>query len=140
MATAEEIERRVEQADTERSAKRTAAAQQIGALAQRRATIAKQLADIEEQLGDILATTSAVMDIDELARFTDVPPADLTRWRDARKPNRTKRKRPAAGAEGETDRGPSTAKTPTARSTSTPPEPARADGARTSVRVPAEVA
>src|SRR6266568_2089029 len=125
MATAEEIERRVEQADTARSAKRAAAAQQVGALAQRRAAIAEQLADIEEQLGDVLAA---------------VPATDLTRWLTARKPNRGKRKRPAASADSDTNRGPSTAKTPTTRPTSTPHAPARTDGAETPVRVPAEVA
>jgi hypothetical protein len=142
MATAEEIERRVEQADIARSAKRAAAAQQVGALAQRRAAIAEQLTDIEEQLGDVLAAALEVMSIDELATFTDVPATDLTRWHTTRKPNRTKRKRPAAGAESDTNRGPSTAKTPTTRPTSTPPEPAptRTDGADTPVRVPAEVA
>jgi hypothetical protein len=139
MATAEEIERRVEQADTARSAKRSAAAQQVGALARRRAAIAEQLADIEEQLGDVLAAVGDVMDIDELATFTDVPAADLTRWLTARKPNRGKRKRPAAGAERDTNR-PSAAKAPTARATSTLPEPVRTDAADTPVRVPVEVA
>ena len=142
MATAEEIERRVEQADTARSAKRAAAAQQVGALAQRRAAIAEQLADIEDQLGDVLTAVSDVMDLDELAGFTDVPATDLTRWLTARKPNHGKRKRPAASADSDTTRGPSTAKTPTARLTSTPPEPApaRTDAADTPVRVPVEVA
>jgi hypothetical protein len=140
MATADEIERRVEQADTARSAKRAAAAQQVGALAQRRAAIAEQLADIEEQLGDVLAAASEVMDINELATFTDVPAADLTRWLTARKPSRTKRKRAAAGAESDTNRGPSAARTATARPTSTPPEPAHTDAADTPQRVPAEVA
>jgi hypothetical protein len=140
MATAEEIERRVEQADTARSAKRAAAAQQVGALAGRRAAVAEQLADIEEQLGDVLASVSDVMDIDELATFTDVPAADLTRWLTARKPHRGKRKRPAATTESDTNRAPSTARTPTARPASTQPTPARADGADTPVRVPAEVA
>jgi hypothetical protein len=140
MATADEIERRVEQADTARSAKRSAAAQQVGALAQRRAAIAEQLTDIEEQLGDVLAAVSDVMDIDELAGFTDVPAADLTRWLTARKPTRTKRKRPAASGENDTNRGPSAARTSTARRTSTPPEAARTEAADTPVRVPAEVA
>ncbi|GAA0609682.1 hypothetical protein GCM10010174_28760 [Kutzneria viridogrisea] len=140
MATAEEIERRVEQADTARSAKRSAAAQQVGALAQRRAAIAEQLADIEDQLGDVLAAAQEVMDMDELARFTDVPAADLTRWLAARKPARGKRKRPAAGVANDTSRGPSTAKTATARPTSTPPAPAGTDDADVPVRVPAEVA
>lgn len=55
MATTEEIQRRVEQTDTARSAKRSAAAQQVGELAARRAAIAEQLADIERALGDVLA-------------------------------------------------------------------------------------
>lgn len=136
MATAEEIERRVEQVDTARSAKRSAAAQQVGVLAQRRAAIAKQLTDIEEQLGDVLAAAQEVMDMEELAAFTDVPAADLTRWLAARKPARGKRKRPAAGAAGDSNRGPSAARTSTARPTSTPPEPARTDDADAPVRVP----
>jgi seryl-tRNA synthetase len=140
MATAEEIERRVEQADTARSAKRSAAAQQVGALAQRRAAIAEQLTDIEEQLGDVLAAVSDVMDLDELAGFTDVPAADLTRWLTARKPTRTKRKRLVASGESDTNRGPSAARTSTARPTSTPPEAGRTEAADTPVRVPAEVA
>jgi hypothetical protein len=141
MATAEEIELRVEQVDTARSAKRSAAAQQVGALAERRAAIAEQLAGIEEQLGDILAAAQEVMDMDELAAFTDVPAADLTRWLAARKPSRSKRKRPAAGTASDTSHGPSATRTATARPASTPPEPtpARTD-ADAPVRVPAEVA
>lgn len=141
MATAEEIEHRVEQADTARSAKRAAAAQQVGALAQRRAAIAEQLADIEGQLGDVLAAALEVMSIDELATFTDVPAADLTRWHTTRKPNRAKRKRPAAGAEGDTHR-PSRARTPPAHPSGTPPvsAPARTGDADVPARVAAEVA
>lgn len=144
MATTEEIQRRVEQADTARSAKRAAAAQQIGELAQRRAAIAEQLGDTERQLGDLLAAASDVMDIDELARFTDVPAADLTRWLTARKPPRTKRKRPAAGAPGaqsDTSRGPSAARTATAVRASPQSEPAapRAGAADLPARVMAEM-
>lgn len=141
MATAEEIERRVEQADTARSAKRAAAAQQVGALAQRRAAIAEQLADIEGQLGDVLAAALEVMSIDELATFTDVPAPDLTQWHTARKPSRSKRNRPAAGAASSTNR-PSAARTSMARPTSTPPAPTPAgtDDADAPVRVQAALA
>lgn len=144
MATTEEIQRRVEQADTARSAKRAAAAQQVGELAQRRTAIAEQLGDIERQLGDVLAAASDVMDIDELARFTDLPAPDLTRWLTARKPTRTKRKRPAAGAPGaqsDTSRGPSAARTPTAGQASPQSEPAvpRIGGADAPARVLAEM-
>lgn len=93
MATTDEIRRRVEDADTARSARRSAAAQRIGELARRRAAIAEQLDDIERQLGDVLADARDVIDVDELARFTDVPPADLTRWLTSRKTTRVKRKR-----------------------------------------------
>ncbi|EWM12037.1 hypothetical protein [Kutzneria sp. 744] len=142
MATADEIERRVEQADTARSAKRAAAAQQVGALAQRRAVIAEELSDVEGQLGEVLAEASEVMDIDELARFTDVAASDLTRWLTARKPNRGKRKRPTASTEGDANRGPSTARASTASPTSPPPEPpqARTSNAEDPTRVPVEVA
>jgi hypothetical protein len=145
MATTEEIQRRVEQADTARSEKRSAAAQQVGELAQRRAAIAEQLEDIERQLGDVLAGAQDVIDIDELARFTDMPAADLTRWLTARTTARSKRKRPAAGGSGAksgTSRGPAPAATPTPGPTSTLSEPAvpRAGGAETAARVSAEVA
>jgi hypothetical protein len=152
MATTEEIQRRVEEADAARSAKRSDAAQQVGELVQRRAAIAEQLEDIERQLGDVLAAAREVMDIDELARFTDVPAADLTRWFEARKTARTKRKKPAGGATGakrDTSRGPSTARTPTETPARTPasdrastrPEPAapRHGTANGPARVPAEV-
>lgn len=144
MATTDEIQRRVEQADTARSAKRSAAAQQVGELAQRRTAIAEQLNDIERQLGDLLADAQEVMDIHELARFTDVPAADLTRWLTARKPVRTKRKKPAGGTSGEesdTKRGSSAARTPTAGQASAPRAPAapRVGAADAPARVPADM-
>ncbi len=142
MATTEEIQRRVLQADTARSTRRSAAAQQIGELAARRAGIAEQLDDIERQLGDVLAATQDVMDIDELAQFTDVPAADLTRWLTARKPTRTKRKRPAAGtpdAESDSSR-PFAARTVSAGQASTVPDLAVPGAGAAGARVPAEVA
>jgi hypothetical protein len=128
MATTEEIQPRVEQADTARSAKRSAAAQQVGELAQRRPAIAEQLESIERELGDVLAGAQDVIDIDELARFTDVPAADLTRWltaHTARKPNRAKRTRPAIagpGAQSDTRTAPRRP-SPTARAQATPGPP-----------------
>ena len=142
MTTTDEIQRRVEQADAARSAKRSAAAQQVGELAQHRTAIDEQLNDIERQLGDVLADAQEVMNIDELARFTDVPAADLTRWLTARKPTRTKRKRPAAatsGVDSDTKRGPSGARTPTTVQASTRPEPAAPRVGAENARVPAEV-
>ena len=97
MATTEEIRQRVEQADTVRSARRSAAAQQVGELARHRATLAEKLADIERQLGDALAAASDVIDIDELARFTDVSASELTHWLSSRKTTRTRRKRIPVG-------------------------------------------
>jgi hypothetical protein len=144
MATTEEIERRVEEADAARSARRSAAAKQVGELAQRRATIAEQLRHIEQELGDVLAESSDVMELDELARFTDVPAADLTRWLNDRKTSRTKRKKPTRGASGTksaTSRGPSTVGPSTADQASTPHEPpvSRDSTANTPARVTAEV-
>jgi hypothetical protein len=148
MATTEEIQRRVEQADTARSAQRSTAAAQVGELAARRAAIAGQLADIERELGDVLAAAQDVIDVDELARFTDVSAADLTRWLTARTTTRTKRKRPTGGgfaAKSEPSRRPVAARTPAGGQTSTRSEPAtaRADAAEAAdapARVPAEVA
>jgi hypothetical protein len=127
MATPEEIERRVEEADSARSARRSAAAKRLGELAQHRAAIAEQLADIERDLGDVLVECSDVIDIDELARFTDLPVSDLTRWREARKTNRPRKKKPAAraaGAQNDTSRRQSAPGTPTTGHASKPPEPA----------------
>ena len=124
--TEEEIERRVKEADAVRSARRSAAARRVGELAQRRAAIAEQLSDIERELGEVLAESRDVIDLDELARFTDVPATDLTRWLDGRKTTRTKRKKTASGsgAKNAPGRPPSTAGPSTATPASTPREPA----------------
>ncbi|WP_414943839.1 hypothetical protein [Amycolatopsis sp. cmx-11-32] len=103
MATTEEIERRVGLADAARSERRTEAARTVGELAARHADIAAQLGDIERELKEVLAESSSVIGLDELAAFTDVPAADLARWANDPKGNRTKRKKPAAA-------GPSAAK------------------------------
>lgn len=129
MATPEEIRQRVEHADTARSARRATAAQQIGELARRRAAIAEQLQDVEHQLGDVLASAQDVIDIDELAEFTDVKAADLTHWLAGRKPARTKRKKPNAATSGtdtpgDASRGPSAPGTSTTGHVSTLPESA----------------
>ncbi|WP_439381563.1 hypothetical protein [Amycolatopsis lexingtonensis] len=80
MITTDEIERRVEKADADKSARRTAAAREVGELAHRRAALAEELAEVERKLGTVLAAAADVVGIDELAEFTDVPAADLTRW------------------------------------------------------------
>ena len=138
MATTEEIRRRVEEADTARSAKRSAAAQEVGELAHRRAAVAEQLEDIERQLGDALAAAQEVIDINELAKFTEIPAADLMRWLNGRKAIRTKRKRPTNGAPA-TKKDPSQGISPATSQASTPPEPAvaRADTKDASTRMAA---
>lgn len=115
MATTDEIRHRVEEADTARSARRSAAAQQVGELARRHAAIAAQLEDVERQLGDALAEVQDVIDIDELARFTDVNAADLTQWLTTRKTIRTKRKKPAQNGHTTASRGPSSNRTSSER-------------------------
>ncbi|MEC3974325.1 hypothetical protein [Amycolatopsis sp. H20-H5] len=95
MTSAEEIERRIEQADSAQTVRRADAAKRVSELARQQAAVAQQLNDIETELGEVLADASEVIGVDELARFTDVPAADLARWRDGRKSARTKRKRTA---------------------------------------------
>lgn len=139
IATAEEIDRRVEAADTARRAKRSAAAKEVGELAQRRTVLAEQLAEVERQLGEVIADASDVLEIDELARFTDIPAADLTAWLTARKlPRTTKKKRSAASAPSGAS---SAAKASTNGLAPVPREPAipRTDTADTPERVPAGV-
>ncbi|AIG74387.1 Hypothetical protein AJAP_07370 [Amycolatopsis japonica] len=94
MPTAEEIERRVEVADTARSERRSAAARRVGDLADRHAELAEQLGGIERELGEVLAESGDVIEIDELAAFTDVPATELARWLNNAKPSRIKRKKP----------------------------------------------
>ncbi|MEV8444162.1 hypothetical protein AB0425_42880 [Actinosynnema sp. NPDC051121] len=104
MATPEEIRQRVEDADTARSTRRAAAAQKVAELAGRRAAIVEQLAEVERELGEVVAAAQDVIDVDELAAFTDLKPSDLTGWLAARKPGRGKRKKAVAatGALGDT--------------------------------------
>lgn len=92
MTTPEEIERRVEEADTARSAKRATTARQVGELAQHRAAVAEQLDEVERQLGEVLAGAEDVISIAELARFTDISPTDLTRWQTSHRTARGRRR------------------------------------------------
>ncbi|GAB3000939.1 MULTISPECIES: hypothetical protein [Amycolatopsis] len=94
----EEIARRLQERDSERSARRAQVATTVGELARRHAELAGQLADLERELGEVLTAAGEVIDVPELAQVTDVPVDDLTRWRDqAAKPARGgKRKRPSA--------------------------------------------
>jgi hypothetical protein len=98
MATPQEIRRRVELADTARSARRAAAAQQVGELAQHRAAIMKQLENVERELGHALSEAEDVIDIDELAEFTDIKPADLAEWLTGHTASRSRRKKATSTA------------------------------------------
>ncbi|MFT7837735.1 hypothetical protein Q5530_16495 [Saccharothrix sp. BKS2] len=129
MATPEEIRRRVETADTARSTRRAAAAQRVGELARRRAAVVDQLEQVERELGDVLADAQDVIDLDELAEFTDLKVADLTGWLAGRKPTRGRRRKfstAAAGTPHEPTPGPATSRTPATGRTPTPREPAPA--------------
>lgn len=102
MATSEEIRQRVEKADTARSARRAAAAQQVGELARRQAEIVARLAEVERELGEVVARAQDVIDVDELAAFTDLKPSDLTGWLAGHKPGRGRRRKAATtGAQGD---------------------------------------
>lgn len=105
MATPEEIRQRVEEVDIARSARRAAAAQRVGELAQRRAVIVEQLVGVERELGEVVVDAQDVIDVDELARFTDLKPSDLTGWLAGRKPGRGKRRKAVTGALGDTRSG-----------------------------------
>lgn len=97
MATADEIERRVSEADASRRTRRTTAARRVGELAARHAAIVEQLAEIERELGEVLVGSSDVLEIAEVSLFTDVPATDLARWYNDRKNPRAKRKKPSEG-------------------------------------------
>lgn len=93
MATTDDIARRVEEADSARSARRTKGAQLVGGLAHERTAVVQRLADIDQQIGDAIVDYSDVINVDELAEFTDTAPGELTQILNARKPNRGGRKR-----------------------------------------------
>ncbi|WP_410645328.1 hypothetical protein [Amycolatopsis sp. lyj-346] len=124
MITTDEIERRVEKADADKSAKRTAAAREVGELAHRRAALAEELADVERKLGTVLAAAADVIGIDELTEFTDVPAADLTRWLTAGKP-RARRGRPPGSRRPKPETQPGTS--PALASPEPRPEPPMTD-------------
>jgi len=92
MATAEEIAHRVAESDTARTARRSSVAKNVGELAGRQAVVAEELRRIEDQLGAAVVAAQEVMEIKELARFTDVRVKDLIRWSAAQKPTRGRRK------------------------------------------------
>ncbi|WP_206789613.1 hypothetical protein [Amycolatopsis sp. MtRt-6] len=116
MIMIDEIERRVEKADAEKSARRTAAAREVGELARRRAALAEELAEVERKLGTVLVAAADVIGIDELTEFTDVPAADLTRWFTAGKP-RARRGRPPGSRRPKPETQPGAVPAPA------PPEP-----------------
>ncbi|USX56426.1 hypothetical protein [Lentzea sp. HUAS12] len=110
--TAQEIQRRVEEADTTRQQLRAAAAQQVGELAAERAIHAGKLQELERRLGDVIAGSGEVMEIDELSRFTNIPPLELRAWLATSKPARTRRRTTTTGTQRDTSReGPSTGTT-----------------------------
>jgi hypothetical protein len=141
MATAEEIARRVEQADAARSRRRSAAARCVGELAVQRAEAAAKLADIERELGDVLAEFSDVIGVDELAEFTEVPAADLQQWLNERVTTRPKRKRSAATVKRDASQAPSTSNTTPATQPPASPELAgsRNGATDTATRIPTPV-
>ncbi|GHH32164.1 hypothetical protein [Lentzea cavernae] len=94
MATKDEIRRRVELADAERSTRRLATAELVGELAQRRINLAAELQEVDAKLGDLITETEDVMSLPELASFTDLPVDELAEWAAARKPRRGRKKRP----------------------------------------------
>ena len=93
MATTDEIRRRIELADSERSNRRLATAQLVGELAHRRTELAAELHEVDVKLGDLITESEDVMSLPELASFTDVPVDELMRWTAASKPKRGRKKR-----------------------------------------------
>jgi hypothetical protein len=93
MATKDEIRRRVELADAERSHRRLATAQLVGELAHRRTNLAAELREVDLKLGDLITEAEDVMSLPELGSFTDVPVDELKEWAAASKPKRGRKRR-----------------------------------------------
>ncbi|MGI5506471.1 hypothetical protein [Lentzea sp. CA-135723] len=98
MATTDDIVRRVEEADSARSARRAKAALLVGEFAHERAAVLQRLGEIEQQIGDAIFDNNDVIAVEELAAFTDTPTAELEQIVGARKPNRGRRKRRSAAS------------------------------------------
>lgn len=96
MTTIDDIARRVEDADSARSARRTKAAQLVGELAHERVAVVQRLADIDQQIGDAIVENGDVITVDELAKFTGVAAGDLAQILDSRKHSRGRRRKSAA--------------------------------------------
>ncbi|GAA1029192.1 MULTISPECIES: hypothetical protein [Amycolatopsis] len=141
--TDEEIERRVEENDAPRTAERKAAAKRVRQLARQRAEAAEKLADVERELGDVLAESSDVIGVEELAKFTDVPAADLNQWLNGRRTTRPKRKRTTANSSAAKDHANHTPPTATTAATGQPSKQAELASSRTvegtAVRIPEPV-
>lgn len=135
MPTSDEINRRVKEADTPRTEKRSQVCTRIAELAEQRATQAAQLAETEHQLGEILADAGEVITIDEVARITEVPATDLDQWLAGRKTVRGKRKQSTGGGRSRKhDQHQDTAATtPADVETPTPREPAASPDGRARV-------
>ena len=93
MATSEEIQNRVDEFDSARSARRKAAAHQVSELARRHDELVTQVDEVKRKLAEVLAEYSDVITVEELARFTEVPESHLEQWRDGVKPGRAKKRR-----------------------------------------------
>ncbi|GAA3588296.1 hypothetical protein GCM10022222_86070 [Amycolatopsis ultiminotia] len=96
VALNDEIDRRVTENDIPLTERRSAAAKQVAELARRRVAIAADLHDVDEELARTLTASAKIMEIAELARFTDVSAADLSRWLDAGQPKPGRRKKPTS--------------------------------------------
>lgn len=106
MTTIDDIARRVEDADSARSARRTKAAQLVGELAHERVAVVQRLADIDQQIGDAIVENGDVITVDELAKFTGVSAADLAQILDLRKHFRGRRRKSAGRSRtGQSGRG-----------------------------------
>lgn len=94
VASEDEINDRLEEKDSARSARRRKAANTVGHLARQHAALAGQVADLERELGEVLVAAGDVIDVPELADVIKVAASDLTRWREqSAKPARRKRHR-----------------------------------------------
>ncbi len=93
MATSEEIQNRVDEFDSARSARRKAAAYQVSELAGRHDELVTQVDEVKRKLAEVLVEYSDVITVEELARFTEVPESHLEQWRDGVKAGRPKKRR-----------------------------------------------
>ena len=102
MVTTNEIRKRVEDADRDRIKRRADAAEAIAAAVEQRTKARAALAELEASIAAQVKESEAVMSLDELAKFTGLPLAELRSTGRGARSGKTGRSTSTRGRSGRT--------------------------------------